>query len=142
MSETKSRKELLDIVAKSEPKTRTTSMRVIEGKADENRATYIHEHVDFVDSDMTVRSVDFTSSRTCSFGHLQDQKKVHLFSVCDECHSRTCTAEGCSFTCVRCGRAVCRNCASLHANKDAYCPKCKWYGYLMIALDIAKRIVK
>jgi len=135
------RKELLDLLAKCDPKTRKTSMRVIEGKVGENRATYIQETVDFVDSDMTVRSVDFISSRTCSFGHLQDQK-IRLVSVCEECHSYTCSAEGCSFTCVRCGQALCRHCASLRSNKDAYCPKCRWYKYLMIGFDIIKKVVK
>ena len=135
------RKELLDLLAKCEPKTRKTSMRVIEGKAGPGRAAYIQEKADFVDADSTVRSVDFISSRTCSFGHLQDQKTC-LVSVCEECHLYTCSAQGCSFTCVRCGRAICRNCTFLHAEKDAYCPTCKWYGYLMIALNMLKRIVK
>jgi hypothetical protein len=145
MSEAMTRKELLDLLAKSEPKTRNTSMRVIEGKVDQDGAAYIHEKVDFVDSDLTVRSVDFTSSRTCSFGHLQDQK-VRLLSVCEVCAAYTCSwaedGSRCSFTCVRCGRAICKNHTFLHAKKDAYCPQCKWYGYLMVALNVLKRIVK
>jgi hypothetical protein len=141
MSEAMTRKELLDLLAKSDPKTRKTSMRVFEGKVDQDHAAFIHENLNFVDSDLAVRTIDFTSSRTCSFGHMQDQK-VRLVSVCEECHLYTCSAEGCSFTCVRCGKALCRNCTFLHKNKDAYCPTCKWYGYLMIVLDILKRIVK
>jgi len=135
------RKELLDLLAKSEPKTRNTSMRVIEGKVDQDGAAFIRENVSFVDTDLTVRSVDFTSSRTCSFGHLQDQKTC-LVSVCEECHLYTCSAPGCSFTCIRCGRAICRDCTFLHAKKDAYCPKCKWYAYIVITLNILKRIAK
>jgi len=114
-----SRKEFLDLLAKCDPKTRKTALRVVDGKVDQDHAMYIQEELDFVDSDMTVRSISHVSARTCSFGHLQDPK-TRLVGLCETCGKFTCSAQGCSFTCVRCGRALCRRHASVHKGQ-AYC---------------------
>lgn len=120
----KSRKEFLDLLAKSDTKTRETSLRAIDGKVDQDHAEYIQEKLSFVDSDMTVRSVSHVSSRTCSFGHLLDPK-TRLAAVCEVCGKYTCSTEGCSYTCVRCSRALCGRHAKLHAGQ-AYCSRCNW----------------
>jgi hypothetical protein len=117
------RKDLLDLLSKCNPRTRKTTIRAIEGKVSQDNAAFVQEQLSFVEPDMTVRSVDFISSRTCSFGHLQDQH-THLVAVCEVCGSHTCSTAGCSYTCARCSRALCRRHASVYANDEAYCSRC------------------
>jgi DNA-directed RNA polymerase subunit RPC12/RpoP len=54
---------------------------------------------------------------------LQDQH-TRLVAVCEVCGSHTCSAAGCSYTCARCSRALCRRHASVYANDEAYCSRC------------------
>jgi hypothetical protein len=141
-----SRDDFLDLLAESDTKTRKSSLRIVGGKVSEDDTQYIHEQLDFVDSDQTVREIDLVSSRTCSFGHLLD-RQVRLVSRCEVCGAYTCSASEddgykCSYTCVRCGKAICKKCSSLDADKEAYCPKCKWYRNLMAFFSIVKTVVK
>ena len=80
MSE-KTREELLDLLRRCSPRTRRTVMRVVEGKVSRDNAAFIQEQLSMVESDLTVRQVDFISSRTCDFGHLLDQQ-TRLVAVC------------------------------------------------------------
>jgi len=98
-------------------------MRVVEGKVSQDNAAFIQEQLSFIEPDMTARQVDFVSSRTCSFGHLQDQQ-VRLVGVCEVCGAFTCSAPGCSFTCGRCGKAVCRGHARVYGETESYCSHC------------------
>ena len=78
--------KLLELLAKCNPRTRKTVMRVVEGKASQDNAAFIQEQLSFIEQDasgMTVRSVDFISSRTCDYGHLQDQH-TRLVAVCED----------------------------------------------------------
>ena len=120
------RDELLELLAKCNPRTRKTVMRVLEGKASQDNAAFIQEQMSFIEQDasgMTVRSVDFVSSRTCDFGHLQDQH-TRLTATCEICGAHTCSTAGCSYTCARCSRALCRRHASVYSSDEAYCSKC------------------
>jgi hypothetical protein len=123
----KTREDFLGSLSKSNPRTRKTVMRVVEGKASQDNAAFIQEQLNFIEQDatgMTVRSVDFISSRTCDFGHLQDQH-VHLTAVCEICRAHTCSTAGCSYTCARCGRALCRRHVSfIYSSDEAYCSRC------------------
>ena len=107
------RQDLLDLLV----------MRVIEGKVSQDNAAFVQEQLNFVEPDLTVRSVDFVSSRTCDFGHLLDQQ-TRLVAVCERCGLHTCSAPGCGFTCTRCGIALCRRHASVYAEGEAYCTTC------------------
>lgn len=118
------RDELLELLKRCNPRTRKTVMRVIEGKASRDNAAFIQEQLSFMEPDMTVRSVDFISSRTCDFGHLQDQQ-TRVVAVCEVCGAHTCSTSGCSFTCARCGRALCRRHASVYGDNEAYCSSCR-----------------
>ncbi|MGA2916583.1 MAG: hypothetical protein ABSE89_11215 [Sedimentisphaerales bacterium] len=118
-----SRKEILELLAKCNPRTRKTIIRAIEGKVSQDNAVFVQEQLSFVEPDMTVRSVDFISSRTCDFGHLQDQH-VHLTAVCGICGSHICSTVGCNYTCSGCGRALCRCHATVYSNDEAYCSRC------------------
>ena len=131
------REELLALLARSNPRTRRTVMRVVEGKVDQDNAAFIQEQLSFVDRGLTVRSVDFISSRTCSFGHLQDQQ-TRLVAVCEVCHSYMCSTPGCSFTCARCGRAICRRHVHVCGEDEAYCSGC-WPWILLRWVVLGKR---
>lgn len=117
------RDELLELLKRCNPRTRKTVMRVIEGKVAQDKAAFIQEQLNFMEPDATVRSVDFISSRTCDFGHLQDQH-TRLVAVCEICGVHTCSTAGCSYTCARCGRALCRRHASVYEDGEAYCSGC------------------
>jgi hypothetical protein len=132
---------LLNQMPGSHPRTRKTVMRVIEGKADQDDAAFIQEQLSFIEPDMTVRQVDFISSRTCSFGHLQDQQ-TRLVAVCEMCGVYTCSTPGCSFTCIRCGRALCRKHAHVYADGEAYCSGCRFMKWLRIFFDVGRKAVK
>lgn len=112
----KSRKEFLDSLAKADKKTRDTSISSYEGKVDQDQAGYVVEKLSFLDpSDITMRRVTHHSTKACSFGHLLDQK-TRLVSRCEICQKFTCSAPGCSFTCSRDGRALCRSHCRIHGN--------------------------
>jgi hypothetical protein len=140
-----SREDLLKLLAKCNPRTRRTVMRVIEGKVSQDHAAFIQEQLNFVEPDLTVRSVDFISSRTCDFGHMLDQQ-TRLVAVCERCGRHTCSAQGsgsgsssvCSFTCARCGKALCRCCAHVHGTDEAYCLAC-WPVALLRWAILGKR---
>jgi hypothetical protein len=128
----RTRRDYINLMRGSRPRTRKTVTRVIEGKVDQDGATFIQEQLSFVEPDLTVRQVDFISSRTCSFGHLTDQQ-VRLVGKCERCESITCSTPGCSFTCSRCGKALCRRHAHVYGQVDgnsrnppeAYCSSCR-----------------
>lgn len=133
----KTREEFLKLLERSNPRTRKTVMRVIEGKVSQDDAAFIQEQLSFVEPDLTVRSVDFVSSRTCDFGHLQDQQ-TRLVAVCGQCGAYTCSAPGCSLACARCGVALCRRHARVHGEGEAYCSRC-WPVALLRWLVLGKR---
>lgn len=129
------RQDFLDLLSQCNPRTRKTTFRLIEGKADQDAAAFVQEKMDFIDMDGTVRSVDLISSRTCSFGHLQDQQ-TRLTSVCERCGAYTCSSPGCSFTCLRCGGAFCRRHIHIFSDGKAYCNKCRFFKWLRILFDL------
>ena len=118
-----SRQDFLDLLAKCNPRTRKTVLRVIEGKVDADGAAFVQEQLSMLEPDLTVRQVDFVSSRTCSFGHMQDQQ-TRLVAVCEVCGVYTCSTPGCSFTCARCGKALCRRHSRVYGESEAYCSRC------------------
>jgi len=125
---------------KGNPRTRKTVMRVIEGKVDQDGAAFIQEQLNYIAPDMTVRSVDVISSRTCSFGHLQDQQ-TRLVASCEICQAYTCSAPGCSFSfsCCHCGRAVCKRHGHLYSDGEVYCSRCRPIKWLKMFFDIGKK---
>ena len=118
------RQDFLDQSSRGGPRTRKTVTRVVEGKVSQDNAAFVQEQLSFIEQDMTVRSVDFISSRTCDAGHMLDQH-TRLVAVCEVCGAHTCSTAGCGYTCARCGRAICRRDASMiYANDEAYCSTC------------------
>jgi hypothetical protein len=131
------RGDFLDLLRRSNPRSRRTVVRVIEGKADQDGAAFVQEQLSMVEADLTVRQVDFISSRTCSCGHLQDQQ-TRLTAVCEPCGAVTCSTPGCSFTCSRCGKALCRRHAHVSGEDEVYCSGC-WVWALLRRAIMGKR---
>jgi len=119
-----SREDFLDELGRSNPRTRRTTVRRIEGRASQDGAPFVQEELNFVDPDMTVRSVNYIGTRTCDFGHLQDQQ-TRLVAVAECCGAITCSANGCSYTCTNCGRAICRPHAKVYDDGEVCCPRCR-----------------
>jgi hypothetical protein len=44
--------------------------------------------------------------------------------VCEVCGSHVCSTVGCSYTCARCSRALCRCHASVYSSDESYCSRC------------------
>jgi len=137
-----SREDFLDELGRSNPRTRRTTVRRIEGRASQDGAPYVQEELNFVDPDLTVRSVNYIGTRTCDFGHLLDQQ-TRLVAVCERCGAYTCSAPGsapgstpvCSFTCLRCGAALCRRHVRVYEQNEAYCSRCMplvWLRWLIV----------
>lgn len=121
------REELLELLNRSSPRARKTIIRALGGKADTDNLAFVKETLDFVQPDQTVRSVEFLDSRTCSSGHLQDDK-TRFVSIAQCCGAVTCSVEGCSLNC-RCGKSLCRRHAHLVAGQP-YCSRCFLGGLL------------
>ena len=122
MSE-KTREEILDLLRRCNPRTRKTVLRVIEGKVSQDNAAFIQEQLSFIEPDMTVRTVDFVSSRLCDAGHALDQQN-RLLGICqhNNCSANVCSHPGCGYTC-RCGRLFCHRHVRVYGD-EAYCSRC------------------
>jgi hypothetical protein len=132
------RDALLKLLKQCAPRTRKTVLRVLEGKASQDGVAFVQERMDFMEPDLTVRSVDLVVSRTCDSGHLQDQH-THLAAVCEQCGAITCSTPGCSLNCVRCARALCRRHAHVYADGDVYCRACRPLKWLRLFFDLDDR---
>jgi hypothetical protein len=119
----KTRAELLDLLARSNPRTRRTVLRVIEGKVGQDDIAFLQEQLSFVAPDLTVRNVDFVSIRLCSAGHVLGQEQ-HLVAQCSRCSAWTCSAPGCTRTCSSCNTLLCSACAHVYGADEAYCARC------------------
>jgi len=120
-----SREDLLKLLAKCNPRTRKTVIRVVEGRMSQDDAAFVQEQVSFIEPDMTVRTVDFVSSRLCDAGHAIDQQ-TRLIGQCqhNNCSAYVCSQPGCGYTCGRCGMVLCRQHARVYMEGEAYCTKC------------------
>lgn len=115
--------DILNEAAQSAGRTRKTTARVVDGVAGPDAPMFENEELSFRDPDMTMRSVKLLINRTCSSGHLTDDH-VRMVGVCEVCGAYTCSTEGCSFTCRRCGRALCARHAHVLGDGDAVCGRC------------------
>lgn len=130
------RRDLLAYLGRCGPRSRSTVIRAIEGKVSRDQVAFIKEHLEFIEPDLvTTRTVDFVSARTCDFGHLLDERN-RLVSTASCCGALTCSVEGCSLNCVRCGRSLCRRHAAVYPDGEVYCSACKSYKWLKVGLRI------
>jgi DNA-directed RNA polymerase subunit RPC12/RpoP len=126
-----SREDLLKLLAKCNPRTRKTVIRVLEGKVSQDDAAFIQEQLSFIEPDLTVRQVDFVSSRLCDAGHALDPQ-TRLIGQCQYpgCQIYICSTAGCGYTCSRCGKLVCRIHARQHGANEVTCLRCSWFVFL------------
>ena len=117
------REDLLDLLARSNPRTRRTVVRVLEGRVSQDDVAFIQEQLTFVDPTMTVRNVDFVGVRQCSAGHVLGQEQ-HLVAQCSRCSAWTCSAPLCTNICTSCGILICRACSHVYGPDEAYCARC------------------
>jgi len=117
------RQDLLDLLARSNPRTRRTVVRVLEGRVSQDDVAFIQEQLTFVDPTMTVRNVDFVGVRQCSAGHVLGQEQ-HLVAQCSRCSAWTCSAPGCTRTCSHCNAVLCSACSHVYGPDEAYCARC------------------
>ncbi len=129
------RKELLAFLKRCNPRTRSTVIRAIEGRVSTDGVAFIKEHVEAMEPDNTIHTIDFVSARECDFGHLLDEKN-RLVSRASCCGALTCAEEGCSLNCVRCGASLCRRHASIYADGEVYCASCKSHKWLQVGLRV------
>jgi len=122
------REELLELLKRSSPRTRRTVLRALEGSADVDNVAFVEDTLDFIEPDQTVRSVKFIASRTCTFGHVLDTH-THVVAVAQCCGAVTCSAEGCSLNCSRCGKSICIR-HSHRVGGRTYCRRCFFGGVL------------
>jgi hypothetical protein len=117
-----SREDLLKLLAKCSPRTRKTVIRVVDGRMSQDDAAFVQEQVSFIEPDMTVRTVDFISSRLCDAGHAIDQQN-RLVGQCSICKAYVCS-QCQAATCGRCGLLVCGAHARVYGEGEAYCSRC------------------
>jgi len=143
MSKT-SGEDFLNSVENISPRTHEVEQAVLDGKISNDNREYRVDKVAHIDENGVTWSIRNVSHKTCDFGHLL-QPKANL-SKCQQCGKVTCPAVEssykCSYSCIRCGAAICRKCASRRGSKEAYCPKCRWYKYLAVLFEIIRKVVK
>ena len=143
-----SREEIEALAAKSTGQTRKSAIRAIEGKVSEDNVAQSQHQYNFMDEDLTVRSIDYVGTRTCDFGHILGQgQQAQITGRCEVCEKFTCsssTEDGhkCSYNCIRCGKALCRPHAHVYSDGQAYCSNCRSYKILMIVFDVIRKVVK
>lgn len=135
------RKALLDLLQKCNPKTRSTFAQIIQGKvSDEGGIPFIREELGFLDPDMAMRKVTLLESHLCDCGKLISQKNP-LLGKCQHpgCKSYVCAE--CSKVCSRCGKTVCQQPGHFKQYKDGtiYCVRCWPFKLLKLFFDIEDR---
>jgi len=111
------------------PGTRTTTVRLLGGRATEDDTLFLHEHIETEDDEGNLRLVDAYDTRLCGFNHLLDQQ-VRPTARCHICDTLMCSMEGCTGWCSVCGSACCARHRITHTLRDGtditYCSRCHW----------------
>jgi len=118
----KSRQDFIDLLNRSNPKQRKTSMQSVEGKVSADGVTYIREEINTVTPDMTARQVVFLSSRECDCGQVLGQDNP-LKGKCQHPGCKHFVCRACCRTCGRCGMTVCYR-HSRQVSGVYYCKRC------------------
>ena len=128
-----SREEIEALADKSTGQTRRSAIRILEGKASEDNVTQSQHQYNFIDENLTVRSIDYVGTRTCDFGHVLGQgQQAQITARCEVCGKLTCSMSmdsgpRCSFNCLHCGKALCRPHAHIYVDGQVYCSNCRYY---------------
>jgi len=141
MADEKTRDELLELLKKSNPRTRSTTIQAVEGRASEDKVGYIKEQLSFVEEDMTTRQVTFISSRLCDCGKLVSQENV-LIGACQHPNCTSFTCKECSRVCSYCHRNFCTRHVILYRDGEIFCVRCRPIKWLRLFFDLPRKAVK
>ena len=115
------------------PGLRTSTTRLLGGRAADDNVMFDHQHIETVDDAGNAVQADVYDTRTCSFGHTLDQA-CRAVGICEIGGEVLCAAPSCSAACAVCG-AVC--CARHRKTRDlgdgrtvTYCSRCSWRHWL------------
>jgi len=122
--------EIFRLFQQSSPKSRRTRLRRLDGTVAEDGVAYVVEEMDMMEPDNTVRHIEMSSSRSCSFGHVLDEKtRIRARAQC--CGAIVCDAEGCTHVCSRCHITLCRN-HVFEVDGKEYCSRCRRIALLRL----------
>lgn len=129
------RADFLNLLRDSSPRQRSTTMHTVEGHVDEDGVGSITEELSFIEPDgMTVRRVTHHSSRLCTCNQLLTAKNT-LKGRCQRPGCRAFTCAGCVRIC-RCGRVCCPRHATVYADQEVYCRRCRPLKWIKMFFDI------
>ena len=134
------RDELLELLKKCNPRTRSTTMQAVEGRASEDKVGYVKEELSFMEPDFTTRRVTFISSRICDCGKLVSQDNA-LAGVCQYHGCTRFTCKECTRVCSRCGRMFCPDHGTVYRDGDIFCTRCRPIKWLRLFFDLGKKKV-
>jgi len=137
----RSRRDFLELLAKCNPRTRSTTMQAVEGRASEDKVGYIKEELSFLEPDLTTRRVTFISTRVCDCGKLVSQENA-LAGACQFPGCTNFTCKECARVCSRCRRMFCPGHYSSYVDGDIFCARCKPIKWLLLFFDLGKKEVR
>ena len=114
------------------PGLRTTTLRVLGPQAEEQGASFLHEHIETEDAKGNARQTDIYVSHRCSNNHWLDQTVV-VKGTC-WCGAVLCSTAGCFATCQNpsCSAVCCprhRKTVLLDGVTTTFCTRCYWKKY-------------
>ena len=130
----RTREDCLRLLRQSNPRQRSTTINSIEGYVEEDEIGFVREEMSFIEQDLTVRRITHNSSRLCSCNQLITAKNP-LTGRCQHPGCRAFTCAGCVRVC-RCGRVCCPRHATVYADQEIYCRRCRPLKWLKMFFDI------
>ena len=137
----RSRRDFLELLSRSNPRTRSTTMQAVEGRASEDGLQFVKEEMSFLAPDLTTRKVVFVSSRVCDCGRLISQENA-LAGACQSPGCANFTCKECSRVCSRCGRMFCPDHCTVYGDGEVFCTRCKPIKWLRLFFDLGKMEVR
>jgi hypothetical protein len=118
------------------PGLRSTTIRVMGGRATDDGTLFAREHVETEDDAGNAVQVDAFDARTCSLGHMFDQTCLAV-GVCELGGEVVCSHETCgggtAAVCQACGACCCprhrKNYNLGDGRTVTYCINCGWKKY-------------
>ena len=111
------------------PGLRSTTIRILGGRATDDGTLFAREHIETEDDAGNAIQVDVFDARVCGFGHALDQN-CRATAICAICGELMCSAEGCTGLCSVCGSACCARHRRIRDLGDGevriYCSRCSW----------------
>lgn len=134
----KPEEEIERILQEANLEGRDRKCRIPGKKASESGQAYIQDEFKYEGPNESMDSLQVSRSFTCDFGHYIDQK-IRLVARCEVCGHLTCDTPDCSMSCINCGQALCRKHASVYADGDVYCHRCRPIKWLRIFFGLRRK---